>query len=50
MTLNRALLIACVICLAVAFIITVGWVDADGDARDGWLVGGLGLGFASFLP
>lgn len=50
MTLNRALLIAAVIVLAVAFIITVGWVDAAGNARDGWMIGGLLAFVASFLP
>lgn len=50
MTLNRALLIAAVVCLVVAWIITVGWVDAEGSARDGWLVGGLALFAGSFVP
>ena len=50
MSLNRALLIAAVICLAVAFIITVGWVDAEGNARDAWAIGGLTLWAGSGLP
>lgn len=50
MTINRALLIAAVVAFVVAFIITVGWVDAEGDARDGWLVGGFVLFAGSFLP
>lgn len=50
MTLNKLLLIAAVICLAIAFVITAGWVNAEGDARDAWLIGGIGLGFGSFLP
>lgn len=50
MTLNRILLIAAVVCLSVAFIITVGWVDAEGNARDGWLIGGFVLFAGSFLP
>lgn len=50
MTLNRVLLVAAVVCLTVALIVTVGWVSVEGDDRDGWLVGGLALFAASFLP
>lgn len=50
LNLNKILLIAAVLCLLVAWLLTVGWLDATGNARDGWLVGGLALGFGSFLP
>lgn len=48
MTLNKVLLVAAVLCLAVAFILTVGWVD--GSNPSAWGYGGFTLGFASFLP
>lgn len=37
----KVLLVVSVVCLAVALVVTLGWVDAAGNARDGWLVGGL---------
>lgn len=49
LNLNRILMVAALICLVVAWIITVGWVSAAGDARDGWLVGGLALFVAAHL-
>lgn len=49
-TLNKIILLVAVICLAVAFIITAGWVDGHGNDRDVWFTLGVLLGFASFLP
>lgn len=48
-TIARLVLLVAVFCLGVAFIITAGWVDAAGDARDAWLIGGLALFAGSFL-
>lgn len=48
-TIARLVQLAAVFCLGVAFIITAGWVDAEGNARDCWLVGGLALFAGSFL-
>lgn len=52
MTLNRVLLVLAVVCLVVAFIVTAGFggVHSDVQARDEWLIGGLALFAASFLP
>ena len=50
LTLNKILLIVAVLCLAIAWLLTVGGLEAEGNARDAWLVGGLTLGFASFIP
>jgi hypothetical protein len=49
-TINKLLVVLALVALVVAWIITVGWVDAAGNARDGWLTGGLALFVASFIP
>lgn len=50
LTISFVLLLVGVFCIAVAELLTLGWVDAEGNARDCWFIGGVLMSFASFLP
>lgn len=41
--LNQILFVLATVCLTVALAVTLDWVDAEGAARDAWLILGLGL-------